>query len=106
MMWFFLVFDYKFFNQFVDNNLEVDRRFIQFIQKAVSRSGFYIQDKKSRDSTSYYHFLLSPLSSQDDDLNNDLEIFQRVCFFYHFPHEDVQLSGQNINAARIIFISR
>ena len=105
MMWFFLIFDYQYFKPLVENLMEVDQRFVKFVQSAVDRYGFFIQEMKSRDSTRYYHFLLSPLSKVDV-MKNALVMFQRVCYFYHFPHDDVHLSGTNINISRIILLSR
>ena len=104
-MWFFLVFDYRYFKKFINSYMEIDEKFVQYLQKAVNRNGFFTSEIKARDPTRYYHFLLSPLTSQDDDTKDDLEMFQHVYFYYHFPHEDVSLSGKNINITRIIFLS-
>ena len=104
MMWFFLIFDYQYFKQFVQNLMEVDQRFVKFVRSAVDRTGFFIREIKSRDSTLYYHFLLSPLSHLDG-MKNDLVMFQRVCHFYHFPHDDVQHSSTNINTSRMLELS-
>ena len=86
--------------------MEVDEKFVQYLQKAFNHNGFFTTEIKVRDPTRYYHFLLSLLTSQDHDTKDDLEMFQHVCFYYHFPHEDVSLSGKNINITRILFLSR
>lgn len=58
-------------------------------------------DKKAR----YYHFMLSPEISSVGP-GGDFIMFHRVCYHYHFPHEECMSSLSEMNSTRVQILSQ
>lgn len=101
---FFLTFDNDYFSSYIPNPMELSKSFHDYIMKMIQTYGFF-RNSDRRDRTMYYHFLLSPNTDNEQNLDIGCIMFQKVCHHYHFPHEPERMSS-NINNSRNKFVSR